>query len=139
MALIAPVNIVLKGSGNGGESAFFGHQHQAGGISKSERAKQNGVHHGEDGGVRADAESQRQNCNGGEARTLRHQTECVAKILQQSGHVFSCVGRTLASLTDAALERFSERRTRRESLTSSRVSAALRTFRRGADGGCPRT
>ena len=72
-----------------GEWAFFGDEDEAGWIAKGERAQEDGVYDAEDGGVRADAESEREDGDRGEAGAFCEEPEGVAKILQQSRHGFS--------------------------------------------------
>jgi len=51
-------------------------------ILKRERAEHGGVDHAEDGGVGADAKRQRDDRDGGEARSFAHRAACVFEILQ---------------------------------------------------------
>src|SRR6266853_6240868 len=106
MTLAAPVNVVFVGSGDCGVRSFFGDEHDARRVAEAERTKQNSVDDGEDGGVRADAEGERQNGDQSETGTLGQEAERVTKILQQSGHEFSFADRGLAYVTHAAVERF---------------------------------
>jgi hypothetical protein len=56
------------------------------GIREGEGPEQDGVHHAEDGGVRADAQGQREDGGGGEERGLRERAASEADVLQQAVH-----------------------------------------------------
>ena len=58
-------------------------RHHPGGIAERQRPQQDRVDDREDGGVGADAEGERQHDDRGEAGTLPHQAQRVAKILEQ--------------------------------------------------------
>jgi len=66
-ALGLPVAEVLPGDGEGGEllPALVDH-HDAIGIAEGERAEEDGVEDAEDGGIASDAESEGEDCDGGE-------------------------------------------------------------------------
>ena len=59
--------------------------HQARGVGIGQAAQRDGVHHGEDGGVAADAEGQRQDGDRGEGGIAREESQGVADILPDAG------------------------------------------------------
>ena len=58
--------------------------HQLAGFGIGQRPEQDGIDHAEDGGVRADAQREREHGDRGEAGILQQQTEGVAKIVKHS-------------------------------------------------------
>ena len=61
-------------------------QDEAIGFGEGERAKEQAVDDGEDGGVRADAERQGEDRDGGEARRLSQGPKTEAEVLPQGFH-----------------------------------------------------
>src|SRR2546427_72241 len=58
-------------------------RHEPPRISKRQRPEQHSIHHAEDRGIRADAESEREDGDGGEARILAQYAQAVAKIHEE--------------------------------------------------------
>ena len=106
--LVAPVAEVFVGGADHGERAFFGDQNEAGWVAKRKRAEEHAVYDAEDGGVRADAESERENGDRREARALCEEPEGEANVLHQSEHGFPsrCDRIYLIHQTDAIGNRY---------------------------------
>ena len=56
------------------------------GVRKRQRPQKNAVHQAKDGGVRADAERERNNGDGGEAFLLQQHAGSVADVVQEGCH-----------------------------------------------------
>src|SRR6202042_829333 len=99
-ALRAPVDIVLIRGADYREATLFGDQDKAGRIFVSERAKKDGVYDAEDRGVRADAQGECQDGDGGEGGRFEEKAEGVTEVLEERLH-FGLVemgGRTILLL-----------------------------------------
>ena len=87
--LVAPVKIVsrrnnkLRNSRKTLLRRRVPHRHEPPRISKRQRPEQHSIHHAEDRGIRADAESEREDGDGGEARILAQYAQAVTKIHEE--------------------------------------------------------
>ena len=78
-----PIEKIRRGDGVvrvGVLRIIFPDHNQAGGIVIGQGANENGIYHGEDGGVGADTEGQSEDGDGGEAGTALQNTQGVTKI-----------------------------------------------------------
>src|ERR1044072_7815454 len=91
MVLIPPVGKVWERSGHFASASRyvrFPDLHQVVWFAERQRAKQQGIDDTEDCGVSADAERQRDYCNGGEARMFDKSPNTIADVLQYGFHQF---------------------------------------------------
>ena len=84
MVLRGPVHIV--GITDAGISVPFTQKNQVVRLGIRQQLQQDGIHHGKDGRVRADAQRQRKHGNGGKAGVLPQHAHTVANVLKESPH-----------------------------------------------------
>ena len=84
MVLRAPIEEVEIGDADGADTGMgFVEHNEAGGIGVGQRAQQRVVDNGENRGVRADGQRERDKCHAGEAGILAERSESVAEVLAE--------------------------------------------------------
>src|SRR3984957_18555374 len=122
-ALVAPVFIVLVRGGDRREHGVaFDDQHDVRGIAVGERAKQHAIDDGEDRGVRANAESEREDGDNRKARILEKHPDAIFQIVQEAIHSGAFPPRSSLSTNRAVMPK-SDRRSWRAVPGCSRQTA----------------
>src|ERR1700683_2007831 len=86
MALVAPILIILIGSGDRGELAFFFDQYDLRGILEGEWTQEHRVDDRENGRVRTDAQRQREHGDESESGPSRESAHRKADVLPNRPH-----------------------------------------------------
>ena len=82
-ALLAPIEKIGIGNGNVADLFVgFAHEDELRGVFERQRAEEDGVDDAEDGGIGADAESESEDGDGGEAGGFRERADGVFQVLQ---------------------------------------------------------